>query len=81
MNKLLVLQGGLYTVLGALPPVAAVLASNAELTARSIICLIISGIIGGATALKAFLSTNFAESKESKPDAASPAPVWQQPLQ
>lgn len=68
MNRLLVFQAGLYTVIAALTPATTTLASNVELTPRAVSCLVISSIIAGATALKAFLSTTFSESAASTPD-------------
>lgn len=67
MSKLLVLQGGLYTIIAALTPIAAFLISDAALNARSIAAVVCSALIAGATALKAFLSTTFSESNASKP--------------
>lgn len=65
MNRLLVVQGGLYTVIAALTPVANTLASDASLTWRAIACVVLTAIIAGATALKAFLSTTFSDSGAS----------------
>lgn len=62
MNKLLVLQAALYTGIAALTPLTTALSSDTPLTPRYIICLAIGSIIAGATALKAFLSTNFSDS-------------------
>lgn len=61
-RKQLIIQGGLYTLIAALTPVANALASDATLTMRATICLVITAIIAGATALKAFLSTTFSDS-------------------
>jgi hypothetical protein len=72
MSKLLFVQGGLYVLIGTLTPIPVALASNIELTGRVITGLVISSILAGATALKAFLSTNFAESKASEPDKPLP---------
>jgi hypothetical protein len=66
------LQGGLYMVLGALPPVINQLASDAKMTARSITCLVLISIVGAATSLKAFLS-----SSKPKPPEQPPTPVPQ----
>lgn len=81
MSKLLFVQGGLYTLIGMLTPIPVALASNVELTWRAVTGLIISALLAGATALKAFLSTNFAESKASEPDkprepVAQASPTW-----
>lgn len=65
MSKQLIIQGALYTIIGALTPVTALLNTEQALTNRVITVMIVSGIIAGATALKAFLSTTFAQSKES----------------
>lgn len=61
-QKLLFVQGALFTIIGALTPVIAVLSSDTALTQRTIAVLVISGLVSGATALKAFLSTTFADS-------------------
>lgn len=66
MNKQLLIQGALYTIIGALTPVLAMLSSTTELSQRAIITACIAGAVAGATALKAFLSTTFAQSKESE---------------
>ena len=68
MNRMLILQGGLYTLIGALTPVSTTLASDEPLTTRSIICLFVIALIAGGNALKAFLSTTFSESSASLPD-------------
>jgi hypothetical protein len=68
-----ILQGGLYMVLGALPPVINQLASDAKMTARSITCLVLISIVGAATSLKAFLS-----SSKPKPPAEPPPPAQPQ---
>ena len=65
MNKQLLIQGALYAVIGALSPILAVLSQNAPIDRKAIITAIISGIISGATSLKAFLSTTFAQSDAS----------------
>lgn len=67
MSKLLLVQGALYALIGALTPVSAVLASDTILNTRSVVAMTVLGLVAGATALKAFLSTTFAESKESVP--------------
>lgn len=68
--KLLILQGTLFTVIGALTPIATVLGSDTPLNQRTIAAMVVGGLIAGATALKAFLSTTFSESKESLPTNA-----------
>jgi VIT1/CCC1 family predicted Fe2+/Mn2+ transporter len=68
MPKLLILQGGLYTIIAALTPVATFLISDSPLTVRAIVGLVVIAVIAGATALKAFLSTTFSESSASTPD-------------
>lgn len=74
------LQGGLYTMLGSLPIVAAVLASNSELTARSISAMIVNALIGGGLALKAFLSSSKPKppAEPTPPPPAAAQPSWQQ---
>ena len=66
MSKQLLIQGALYTLIGALTPVMALLSSDKELDQRTTITAIIAGLVAGATALKAFLSTTFAQSRESE---------------
>lgn len=65
MNKLLLIQGVLYALIGALTPVAAVFATNTELTKRTLIAMAVTAVLAGCTSLKAFLSTTFADSTES----------------
>jgi hypothetical protein len=83
MNRVLLIQGGLYTLIGALTPVPTVLASEQRLTPRSITWLVIIALIAGGNALKAFLSTTFSESSASLPDKpnhrteAAAQAVWQ----
>ena len=66
MNKQLLIQGALYVIIGALTPVIAMLSSDRELDNRAMLTVVIAGIVAGATALKAFLSTTFAQTKESE---------------
>lgn len=68
MNKQLIIQGALYTIIGALTPIMAMLSASQDvvLTQRAIITACMAGVVAGATALKAFLSTTFAQSKESE---------------
>jgi carbon starvation protein CstA len=66
-DKLLVLQASLYVIIGAFTPVLALLTAQTPLTGRAIAGMIVGAIVGAATALKAFLSTTFSESKLSKP--------------
>lgn len=65
MNKQLLIQGALYVLIGALTPVMALLSSESTLDRRQTITAIIAGVVAGATALKAFLSTTFADSPQS----------------
>lgn len=66
MNKQLLVQGALYTIIGALTPVMALLSSDRTLDRRQTITVVIAAVVAGATALKAFLSTTFAQSTESE---------------
>jgi hypothetical protein len=66
MNKQLLVQGALYTIIGALTPVLALLSSDRELDQRQTIGVILAAVVAGATALKAFLSTTFAQTRESE---------------
>lgn len=59
-SKLLYLEGALFFLIGGLTPVGAILASEVSLSNRTTAAMIVSGIIGGSTALKAYLSTKFA---------------------
>ena len=65
MNPQLIIQGSLYFIIGALTPVGAVLASSNEMDHRAVAAMIVTGLVAGATALKAFFSTTFADSPES----------------
>lgn len=64
---MLILQASLFTVIGGLTPVGAVLYGSQPLTGRLLTGAIIMGIIGAAAGLKGFLSTTFADSPSSKP--------------
>jgi carbon starvation protein CstA len=66
MNKQLLVQGFLYTLIAALTPVMALLSSDRPLDRRQTIAVVLAGVVAGATALKAFLSTTFAQSSESE---------------
>jgi hypothetical protein len=68
LTKLQVLEGGLYTLIGALTPVSISLASNSELTTRGIVCLVIGSIVAGATALKAWLSKSNQPTPPAQPN-------------
>jgi hypothetical protein len=57
----MILQGFLYSLIGALTPVAAVLGSDSPINNRLVASMIVGGLIAGATACKAFLSTTFAD--------------------
>jgi len=70
MTKLqMLIAGGLYTISAALTPLLAILATGVEVTDRIVSTMIISGIIAGAIAAKAFTSTVFADHEvaEGKP--------------
>jgi hypothetical protein len=70
--RLIFLQGLLYTIIATLTPAAGMLATNTELTNRAIMALVITCVISGATAMKAFLSTSF--SQIEKPTNGEPTP-------
>jgi hypothetical protein len=55
-TRLQILKGSLYTGLAMIPPITAVLASNTQLTARVIACVVLSSLAAGGLALKAFIS-------------------------
>lgn len=67
MDKMLILQATLFTVIGGLTPLGAALLGSEPLTWRYSAGVVILGLIGAAGALKAFLSTTFASSPSSKP--------------
>jgi len=66
MSKQLLIQGALYTLIGALTPVMALLSSEKPMDRRQTITAVLAGLVSGATALKAFLSTTFAQTTESE---------------
>jgi hypothetical protein len=66
VDKMLTFQAALAAIIGAMTPVLVMLTSSAPLNARNIWIMAIGGLIGAATALKAFLSTTFADSPASK---------------
>lgn len=65
MSRQLIIQGALYAIIGAFTPIVAMLAGDQPISTRTIVAICISALVAGATALKAFLSTTFADSKES----------------
>jgi hypothetical protein len=54
--KLVVLEGSLYFIISGLAPVATLLESGKEISARMISASILAGIIAGSISLKAFFS-------------------------
>lgn len=77
-NKMLITQGVLYTMVAMLTPTLNVLAGDTELTSRAVVVIVITSLISGALALKAFLSTTFADSPANT-DAAPKAVTIDQP--
>ena len=71
MSTQLILQICAYVIIGGLTPVVGVLSSDQvqEITGRTIASMIVLGLIGAATAYKAFTSTAYADS----PVARTPA--------
>lgn len=61
-NKLLIFQSILYFVIGASSPVTGILSTEVPMTNRVIALMILLGLGGGCAAVKAFLSTTFADS-------------------
>lgn len=61
-NKLLAFHILLHFIGGVAAPVAGVLSTDAPLTNRVIALMIVLGIAGGAGAVRAFMSTSFADS-------------------
>lgn len=59
-DKVLWLQGSLVLISGVGTPVLTVLNAKPDITGRDIAAMIIGGIVGGAVALTAWLSTAFA---------------------
>jgi len=55
-RKVVILEGALYFTISALTPAATVLEGDKELDARHIVALILSSIVAGSVALKAFFS-------------------------
>ncbi len=70
-TRMLWIQGALYTIIAMLMPVSTFLAGDSEATPRAISAVVVFAIISGATALKAFLSTTFSDSKYSDADKPS----------
>jgi len=60
---MITLKAWLYIIPGALTPVLALLSSSAPVDLRSILIMIIGGIVGGCVALKAYLSSPSGESR------------------
>lgn len=63
--RMVVLEASLYFFISALTPVIAILESTKELTARTISCTILSGLLAGAISLKAFLSQSRSPKEKS----------------
>jgi len=57
-TKMVWIQGGLYTMVAVLTPVASALANDTPFTTRFVAATVISAIISGGIALKAFLSNS-----------------------
>lgn len=57
------LQGLIYFIIAALTPVAGIIASAPALDMKTIVMCIITFLISGATALKAFTSTSVAQAQ------------------
>ncbi len=52
------LQGGLYTLIGTLSPIAAAILGKEELTTRFLVGTILGALVSGSVALKAYLSNS-----------------------
>lgn len=81
--QIILLEGALYVILGAFPPVITALESNDPLTGQRITVIVLLAVVGGATALKAFLSQAFNASEPQevivKNPPAEPVPTDPQP--
>ena len=64
-HKLLIFQAILYAFIGLATPIATFLSGSMEINSRAAAAAIVLGLIGAASSLKAFLSTNFADSKQA----------------
>lgn len=60
-RSVVVLEGGIYFLISALPPVSQLLLSDQIITSRSIAGTILVGFVGGCVALKAFFSQSFSK--------------------
>jgi hypothetical protein len=64
IDKSVIWQAALHVIPAAIAPVFAVFsASTSPITSRSVMAMSLSALVGGAAALKAFLSTTYAEKK------------------
>jgi hypothetical protein len=65
IDRTVIWQAALHVIPGAGAPVLAVFsASTAPITSRSVVAMLLTAVMGGAVALKAFLSTTYAENKK-----------------
>jgi hypothetical protein len=60
-RNVVVLEGSLYFIISALPPISQILLSDQIITARSIAGTILVGTVSGSIALKAFFSQSFSK--------------------
>lgn len=65
--KLVWAEGALYTIISMATPWSLFLASDHEISTRSLCCIAVGSIIAGATAAKAFLSQSFANYQSDPP--------------
>ncbi len=63
--NVVVLEGSLYVIISAIPPVAQLLLSDQVITPRSMTGTILVGLVAGAISLKAFFSQS--TSKKNNP--------------
>lgn len=60
-RAMIIAEGLLYFIIGAVTPVLPVLDSDRALDGRGVTVLVLTGLIGGAVALKAFFSQAFSK--------------------
>ncbi len=65
--KIVVLEGSIYFILGAFPPIITYLQSTEPLTARSVTALVFASLLAGGVALKAFFSQSNSATKPTPP--------------
>jgi uncharacterized membrane-anchored protein len=69
------LNGALYFFAAALTPLQAIYSTDAAISTRNVIAAIISGLIAGFAALKAYRSTGFADAGGGSGGSSAPKEV------